>query len=161
LNCTFSHKAMKTFIILSILCLIFAYPAKAQVVVTGHVTAEIVDAASISPQGVYALEIDKTPDFTNSINYDDVLLGEVTVRSGSDVACNIVVKPATVSGSEGELLTMETSLNQRIGEESKKLNEWEHTDGDQTLQLTGNVNTLRKQQSGLYEGSYTVVFAYN
>jgi len=161
LNCTFSHKAMKTFIILSILCLIFAYPARAQVVVTGHVTAEIVDAASISPQGIYALEIDKTPDFTDELQYDDVLLGEVTVRSGSDVSCNIVVKAATVSGSEGELLTMETSLNQRVGEESRKLSELHHTDGDQTLQLTGNVNTLREQRSGLYEGSYTVVFAYN
>lgn len=92
---------MKTFIILSILCLIFAYPAKAQVVVTGHVTAEIVDAASISPQSVYALEIEKTPEFTEGLNYDDVLLGEITVHSGSDVACNIVVKPATVSVSEG------------------------------------------------------------
>lgn len=56
---------------------------------------------------------------------------------------------------------METSLNQRVGEESRKMSEWDHTDGDQTLQLTGNVNTLREQQSGLYEGSYTVVFAYN
>lgn len=152
---------MKTFIILSILCLIFAYPAKAQVVVTGHVTAEIVDAASISPQSVYALEIEKTPEFTEGLNYDDVLLGEITVHSGSDVACNIVVKPATVSVSEGELLTMETSLNQRVGEDSRKMSEWEHTDGDQILQLTGNVNTLREQQSGLYEGSYTVVFTYN
>ncbi len=161
MTCTFSLTAMKTFIILSILCLIFAYPAKAQVVVTGHVTAEIVDAASISPQSVSAFEIYKTPDLTDEFFNDDVLLGEVTVRSGSDVACNIVVKSATVSGSEGELLTMDTSLNQRFGEESRKLSELHHTDGDQTLQLTGNVNTLREQRSGLYEGSYTVVFAYN
>ncbi|HHV02706.1 MAG: hypothetical protein WCQ69_01620 [Bacteroidales bacterium] len=152
---------MKTFIIPSVLCLIFVYPAKAQVVVTGHVSAEIVDAASISTQSAKSLEIAKSSDFAAEIDFDSYVLGEFIIHSGSDVACNVVLKPASISGSEGEMLTLETSLKNSIDNHCETLGYQHHTDGDLTLQLTGNVNTLREQRSGLYQGSYTVILAYN
>lgn len=157
---TFSLKAMKTFIILSILSLIFVYPAKAQVTVTGHVTAEIMDAASVSSQSFYSHQIDRSPDFASEMDFDSFVLGEVTIHSSSDVACNVVLKPADISGSEGESLRVETSLAP-AGNKEQKLSEIHHTDKDQTLQLTGDVSALREQRSDLYKGSYTVVFAYN
>ncbi|MDO9580451.1 MAG: hypothetical protein Q7J06_07775 [Bacteroidales bacterium] len=37
----------------------------------------------------------------------------------------------------------------------------QRTDGNQTLRLTGRARMMQGQASGLYQGSYTMVFAYN
>ncbi|MDD4920105.1 MAG: hypothetical protein PHX94_05325 [Bacteroidales bacterium] len=151
---------MKSIIVLSVLYLTVVFPLKSQVVVTGHISAEIVDAASISSASVNEMEFSRSQDLEEQEDNEPVLLGEFSVHSGTDVSWDIVIKPASLSGCPGEHLTLETSLEKcaaHTGETPDK----QHDDADQTLLLNGNVNFLREQPSGLYQGYYTVILAYN
>ncbi|HOG26008.1 MAG TPA: hypothetical protein PLM86_07465 [Bacteroidales bacterium] len=151
---------MKNIIILSILCLTIVSPLMSQVVVTGHITAEIVDAASISSASVNEMEFTRSQDSDEQENDEPVLLGEFLVHSGTDVAWDVVIKPASLTVFSGESLTLDTSLERSAANAGETPGN-QQKDADQTLLLNGNVNILREQPSGLYQGSYTVILAYN
>ena len=151
---------MKNIIILSILCLTIVSPLMSQVVVTGHITAEIVDAASISSASVNEMEFTRSQDSDEQENDEPVLLGEFFVHSGTDVAWDVVIKPASLTVFSGESLTLDTSLERSAANAGETPGN-QQKDADQTLLLNGNVNILREQPSGLYQGSYTVILAYN
>ena len=153
--------AMKNIIILSVLLLSIVSPLMAQVVVTGHITAEIVDVASISSTGVNELEFSKSDVTETQQDYEPVLLGEFFVYSGTDVAWDVVIKQASLSDCNGECLALETCLEKCNTYTGDTKIDSLHADADQTLQLNGNVNSLREMNSGLYEGSYTIILAYN
>ncbi len=152
--------AMKNIIILSVLLLSIVSPLMSQVVVTGHITAEIVDVASISSTGVNELEFSKSDVTETQQDYEPVLLGEFFVYSGTDVAWDVVIRPASLTACCGECMTLETSL-EKCAANAGETPCHQQTDADQTLHLNGNVNVLREQPSGLYQGSYTVILAYN
>ncbi len=154
------YTAMKNIIILSILCLTIVSPLMSQVVVTGHITAEIVDAASISSASVNEMEFTRSQGLEEQENYETVLLGEFFVHSGTDVAWDVVIRPASLTACCGECMTLETSL-EKCAANAGETPCHQQTDADQTLHLNGNVNVLREQPSGLYQGSYTVILAYN
>ena len=126
----------------------------AQVVAIGHITAEVIESVSASSQATTTLSLGSgtsqwaaTPPTVN--------LGTMTVNSGSNATVNVVLKSATLSNSRGNGFTLDPSLNNNATASVTQSN------GSQNIQLTGIANLSANQTSGLYAGSYTVVFAYN
>ncbi len=123
----------------------------AQTVAIGHVSCEIVESVSVASQAITGFELD-----TKSTKTSDTLkLGEIKINSGNNVACNVVMKTATVSNIKGGSFTIEPSAT------GKTLTDTLRADGDQTLQLIGKVSLTQGQTSGSYKGSYTILLAYN
>lgn len=123
----------------------------AQTVAVGHVSAEVVEAVSVSSQAVTGFQINPAAD----LSYRNLKLGEIKINSGSSIACNIVLKSATLSGNNGTSITIEPSVNSSVQADPQR------ADGDQTIRLTGNAHMTPGQASGLYHGSYTINFVYN
>ena len=145
-------KTLLAFIVIFTLTNLFTVNnASAQTVAIGHVSAEIVEAVSVSSQAVTNLAIGNA----STTNSESLNLGNITVNSGNSVACNLVLKPATVSNTNGSSFTIETSANNSLLANSQS------TIGNNRLSLTGNTNIEQGQHAGLYQGSYTIVFAYN
>ena len=120
---------------------------QSQTIAIGHVTAEIIESVSASSQAVTTLALAASAP-------TKVDLGAMTVNSGSSTV-NVVVKPATLSDSQGNGFTIDPTINTGAVAYTASSN------GSQTLQLNGTANLASDQASGLYQGSYTVVFAYN
>ena len=128
-----------------------------QTVAIGHITAEVIESVSASSNAVTSFEIE-TPSATTLLaasTSPTVNLGTMTINSGSSATVNVVLKSATVSSVEGSAFTLDPSLN------TGALASVAQSNGSQNIQLTGTANLNSDQPSGLYEGSYTVVFAYN
>jgi hypothetical protein len=128
----------------------------AQTVAIGHVFAEIVESVSATSATISNFELAKATEITSNNLTSDVLnLGTITINSGKDVTCNVVLKPTSLSDSAGNAFTLEPAIKNELFASAVKSN------GSQTLQLGGTTNRSASQASGLYAGSYTVVFAYN
>lgn len=133
-----------------------------QTVAIGHVSAEIVEAVSVSSLAVTGFNLSSANNSMATAqlkqsdwNYENVNLGAIKINSGKDVACNVVMKSAELSDNNGNGFTIEASaLN------TNQL-DTQRADGNQTLQLNGIARTAQGQANGLYQGSYTMVFAYN
>jgi hypothetical protein len=145
--------AMKTIFYLSALCLgtLFIYPLQAQVVVTGHVSAEIVDIVSIYSQTVVSQEV---------ISLSDFVFGEVAVTSGDDMAFQVLLSPATVKGKEGNVLFLETSYTS-LGKKNEEAVSSLYENSDRVLQLKSNTDMLHEQAPGPYQGSCRLTLSYN
>jgi len=134
----------------------------AQTVAIGHVSAEVVESVSASSLAVTGFDL-KNENIRNvvtqagqvNLNYENVNLGKFKINSGADVACNVVMKSAELSDVNGNQFTIEPSAT------GFEQSDAQLTDGNQTLQLQGKVLAAQGQASGLYQGSYTMVFAYN
>ena len=134
----------------------------AQTVCVGHVSAEVVEAVSVSSQAVTGFEVNNSSTLaaasqldSNGLNYENVNLGSIKINSGKDVACNLVMKSAELTDNNGNGFSIEpTAL-------STNQSDTQRADGNQTLQLNGLARIAQGQASGLYQGSYTMVFAYN
>jgi len=126
----------------------FTTNASAQLAVVGHVSAEVVDGASISSNAITELSL-------NSIDSSqEIDLGKITVKTGSSSSCDVILKPATLTNSTGESLTLEaTATNTSLLKESPSSN-------NRTLALSANTNRTIENK-GTYQGSYTIVLAYN
>jgi hypothetical protein len=122
-----------------------------QTLAIGHVSAEVIESVSASSQAVTSLALDASTSGTLS----GVDLGAMTINSGSNVTVGVVIKPAALSDSQGNGFTIDPALN------NNALASVARSNGSQTLQLNGTANLSADQASGLYQGSYTVVFAYN
>jgi len=142
-------KAILTTLFLIALTSIFsAVNLNGQTIAVGHVSAEIIESVSVSSSAVTNFDIlNNKASSSNSI----VNLGEMKVNSGASVAYNVVLKPANLSNFKGSSFTIEPTSQ----------SESQLTSGNQTLRLTANTNSVRGKESGLYQGSYSVVFAYN
>ena len=130
--------------------------ANAQVVAIGHVYAEVVESVSVASATISNFELPKTTkNISTNFTPESLNLGTITINSGKDIACGVVLKPASVSDSFGNGFTIEPTVSDNLIASSANSN------GSQTIKLGGTTNKLINQASGLYEGSYTVVFAYN
>ncbi len=134
----------------------------AQTVAIGYVSAEIVESVSASSLAITGFDLKNESNLSAVTrpeqagwNYENVNLGEIKINSGMGVACNIVMKPATLSDTNGNGFTIEPSATSSGQSDARR------TDGNQTLRLTGRARMMQGQASGLYQGSYTMVFAYN
>jgi len=142
-------KAIFTTLFLIALTSIFsAVSLNGQTMAVGHVSAEIIESVSVSSSAVTNFDILNSKTSSNNSN---VSLGEMKVNSGAGVAYNVVVKPATLSNINGSSFTIEPT-----SQSGNRL-----TSGNQTLRLSANTNSVQGKESGLYQGSYSVVFAYN
>ncbi|AGY54757.1 hypothetical protein BRDCF_p2130 [Bacteroidales bacterium CF] len=122
----------------------------AQNTVVGHVSAEIVEAASVSSNSVISHTIS-----SQSPEQADLSLGNISVKSSNSASYDVVIKPATVSTENGNSFKVSpTAENQYISQATA-------TNGNRTLALRGNVDFSNTPAAGEYKGSYTVIFAYN
>ncbi len=121
-----------------------------QTVAIGHICAEVIESISASTQAVTDLAIGAT----STGGATTVNLGAMTINSGSNVAVNVVMKQATVTDSVGNGFTLDPTVsNNELASAT--------SNGSQTIQLNGTANLAADQASGVYQGSYTIVFAYN
>ena len=157
--------AMKTLLILifaAVFTLLFAEPkVSSQTIAIGHVTAEVIESVSASSNAITSFELatiaesDARQLEQSYLTSENVNLGAITLHSGKNISCNVVVKTASLIDSEGNGFTLEPLVNNNSYASGAK------ADGSQTIQLAGKANRSNSQASGLYQGSYTVVFAYN
>ena len=118
-----------------------------QTVAIGHVTAEVIESVSASASTISSFDLSK--------DAETVKLGAITVFSGKDITCNVVLKAANLSDASGNAFTIEPTVNNDPNTAVAQAN------GAQTIQLNGTTNINSNQAAGQYAGSYTVVFAYN
>ncbi|KAF5065710.1 hypothetical protein DSECCO2_271030 [anaerobic digester metagenome] len=118
-----------------------------QISVTGHIAAEIVDAADAGFEG--------QTDFSLNVedNHKLVELGKLNLTSGADVLCSFSLSDAMITNRDGESFSLETSTTHK--------DQFMTTDahGEQALALTAITPDLPK--GGRFVGNYTVVLAYN
>lgn len=128
--------------------LLFSPKASGQRLAIAQASAQIVEGTSISSNTVNSLSIN-TSD--NSTNID---LGQLMIKAGSSSSCEIVIKPATLTNNSGASLTMETAAIdfQELANKASSNN--------RILALSGNTSKI-KGETGTYQGSYTIVLAYN
>ena len=118
-----------------------------QTVAIGHATAEVIESVSASASTISSFDLSK--------DSENVKLGAITVFSGKDITCNVVLKAANLSDASGNAFTIEPTVNNDTNTSVAQAN------GSQTIQLNGTTNMNSNQAAGQYAGSYTIVFAYN
>jgi hypothetical protein len=144
-----------TIILLSVLLLALSIAGvRAQVVVVGHVTAEVVESVSASAKihSDFELKPSSGSVFENpDTQLSDLDLGTMTVRTGQNVTCNVVIQPARVNSATGKAFTVDPEFTTKMNS----------TRDARTLRIKGKTKTSGDLSGGVYKGSYTMVFAYN
>lgn len=128
-----------------------------QTVAIGHVCAEVVESISAASATIHDFELSKSAlQMTNDEPASGTLqLGAITINSGKDITCNIVITSASVTDRQGNAFTIDPAVETTLLTSDVK------TPGLQTVKLGANANLSDNQASGMYAGSYTVIFAYN
>jgi len=130
----------------------------AQVMAIGHISAEVIESVSASSQAATTLSFETSTAGTSQLaaTSPTLNLGTMTVNSGNNGTFNVVLKSATLSNFQGKNgFTLDPILSNNATASVMQSN------GSQNIQLNGTANLNANQSSGLYTGSYTVVFAYN
>lgn len=141
-----------TIIIAVIITVMNSIQGFSQTVVIAHASAEVIESVSASSNAVTGFSISQAAQNSDAVT---VNLGSIKVNLSKNLACNVVVTPATISNASGNSLSMDLSLNGK-STESSQLDK-----GNQTIQLSGKTQLDKTQTSGNYGGSYSMVFAYN
>ena len=149
-------------IVTTLFSILFLSRVSGQVVALGHVSAEVVEAVGASSSVSANFELNSSNSLENNkINdnkammADNFSLGSIQISSGQNIACNLTVKSATLIDGKGNDFSLETVANFSGRQDSKRV------DGSQTIELAGIARLNSHQASGLYHGSYSLVFAYN
>jgi hypothetical protein len=140
---------------------LFISTISGQTIAVGHVSAEVVEAVSASSSASTSLELSYdnskligTND-NSTLILESVKLGSIHISAGQNVACNLTVKPANLVDERGNDFSLEPIADASGMPESSRI------DGSRTIELEGMARLNTNQASGLYHGSYTLVFAYN
>lgn len=132
-----------------------------QTSVTGRVFAEVVESVSVKSQAVTNFEISNSPGLDPDIyteganNHSSVNLGEIKISSGSNVGLNLIISPATLSNTSGENFNMIPAPTKSTN------NDCILTNGNQTIKLKGSATLNQLQAFGNYQGTYSIILAYN
>lgn len=129
----------------------------AQVVAVGRVFAEVVESVSAASATITDFELVKA-DYEaagDNLAPEMLNLGAITINTGKNITCNIVLTQASLSDEAGNNFTIDTSVKNYTASAPVS------TNGIQTIKLGATPALSEGQASGLYEGSYTVIFAYN
>ncbi|MBK7213750.1 MAG: hypothetical protein IPH88_10755 [Bacteroidales bacterium] len=141
-------KTQLGYLIITLLGFSLSTSVFSQAVAIGHISAEVVEAVSASSFASTDLSISNSES-------ENISLGRIELSSGKDVSCNLTIKPATLTDNLGNDFSIEPMANQSgsnlLCSES----------GTRTIELEGKATLAANQASGLYQGSYTLVFAYN
>ncbi len=156
-------KTIYTLIFTILLNLILAESkvCKSQITAIGHMTAEVIESISAASNAITSFEIEALTDrdtlILNQIykTSETINLGEITLNSGRAVICSVVVEPVNLSDLSGNGFTLLANVK------NNSLALAAQPNGSQTIQFEGVTNMESAQVSGLYQGSYKVVFAYN
>jgi hypothetical protein len=127
-----------------------------QTVAIGHISAQVVEAVSTSSEVINDLQFEQGSLLeSSSLIPGNVSLGSVQINSGIGVTCNLTIKPAILLDENGNDFSLEpiASINGNQGVQQIQ--------GPQTVDLLAKADLDSRQASGLYQGSYTLVFAYN
>lgn len=149
------------FYLTALLCTISSSDVRGQVVAIGHATAEVVESICTSSKAVTSFHLnvnvntESTIKEAGNLNPATVNLGVITINSGKSVACNLVIQSAKLSDTKGNGFTIDTTMMIKGQPEPTQV------EGPQTIQINGSAHILSGQISGLYKGTYTMVFAYN
>lgn len=151
-----------TFISAQFLSAVIVVNVCAQVTVTGHVIAEVIESAHASSKVIS----DSLPDseqfnseslqqYKSSLNTGVLSLGAVAINAGVNVACTIKLNNAVLSDNNGNHFIIEpTSVTSGQTDTLR-------SDGSQTLPLRGTASLTHGLASSRYHGSYSVVVLYN
>ncbi|HET6559665.1 MAG TPA: DUF4402 domain-containing protein [Prolixibacteraceae bacterium] len=127
-----------------------------QTFAVGHVFAEVVESVSASSATISNFELAKSTETVSaSLQAETLNLGAITINTGRNITCNIVLTPASLKDEEGNSLIMDTAVKNEM------LAAPVGSNGIQTIQLGATPAIAQDQALGNYEGSYTVIFAYN
>lgn len=160
---TGAMKTILTLILATILTLIMSgfRICSSQTIAIGHVSAEVVESVSVSSKAITSFEIDAVT-VGDTLQPEQIYLpsgtvdlGAITINSGRGITCSVVVKPASLTDDSGNRFTLSPTVQNNPFASAARRN------GSQTIALDGKTRMARDQASGLYKGSYTVVFAYN
>lgn len=129
-----------------------------QTIATGHISAEVVEATSASSSAVTDFDINyrnhyNTGSSANDLEHFD--MGSMQINSAPDVACELTIKPAVLIDNSGNDFSVEPFPNFNGAIDSHQII------GTQTIEIAGRALMSAEQASGMYRGSYTLVFAYN
>ena len=136
--------------------------AAAQIVAIGHISAEVVESVSASSKMTLNFNLASVSNGSHTMqmsasrmNTERLDMGEVELNSGRSIACNVIMKASTLSDNMGNQFTIEptTSISGR--------QDTNRADGSQNIHLTAKAMFDQNQANGLYQGSYTMIFAYN
>lgn len=128
-----------------------------QTTAIGHICAEVVESVSAASASVGDFEISKSllQTINEDIDYEALDLDAITINSGSNVTCNIVLTSASLEAIKGNAFTIEPAS------QSAQYTTVAKSVGSQTIKIGATAKLKNKRNSGLYAGTYTVVFAYN
>ncbi|HPE34814.1 MAG TPA: hypothetical protein PLI65_08465 [Bacteroidales bacterium] len=122
----------------------------AQVRVTGHVFAEVVEATEASSNTNNTLQVQQ-----NAIG-ENLELGEIVFNGSSRATCAIMVTSSELKGIDGNHVSF--AAKTQFDEMSSTLDEF----GKQVIKLQGVTGKeIRKNNDKAYAGQYNVIFAYN
>jgi len=140
-------------VVLFIIFLSFNHSLHAQVRVTGHVFAEIVEPTALSSKANNSHFIEAA-DHTNN---NDLILAEIKLSGGPDMNIDIIVTTSNLVSAKGETLPFDAFACP----ECTGSNQNERS-GDKLFTLKASpVESIRQKNSATYNGSYSVVFMYN
>ena len=132
-----------------------------QTSVTGRVFAEVVESVSVKSQVVTNFELSNSPGLDSDIyieganNHSNVNLGEIKISSGSDVGLNLIISQATLSNTSGNNFNINPAPTKPTN------NGCVLTNGNQIIKLNGSATLNQVQASGNYQGTYSIILAYN
>lgn len=125
----------------------------AQTACIGHISAEVVEAVSISSNMVTNITIEKDKDYgQNSLD-----LGKIVICDGKSSNCNVAVEAATIISESGKTfaLTPKTCLM------SSSNNNSYNDQLNKRILLKGAISEIEPYKANMYKGSYTIILAYN
>ncbi len=141
---------------------IYTQKAVAQTIAIGHISAEVVESVSASSNMLVNFNLANGINGSRSVqmspsqmNTRKVDMGDIALNSGQNIACNIMLKSATLSDEKGNQFILEPTTSLSGQQDTNR------ADGTQNIHLTGKAMLEQDQENGLYQGSYTMVFAYN
>jgi len=134
----------------------------AQAMAIGHISAEVVESVSASSNMLMNFNLGNAGDgdhflqmSISRMNTRRIDMGEIALNSGQNIACNVMFKAATLSDEKGNQFVIEPTTSISGQQDTNR------ADGSQNLHLTGKAMLDQNQANGLYQGSYTMIFAYN
>ena len=124
--------------------------AAAQVRVTAHVTAEVVEASALSPATHNLLTLQRDG------SAEDLDLGHITISGKSAAVCNVLIKTSDLQSHDGETIAFTT--NNASPQTTEVLDASGH--GRINLRAAADNNIL-SQNHQEYAGGYNINFIYN
>ena len=146
------------FFAFTVLCSFCTVKANSQTIAVGHISAEVVESVSATSFASTEFVINNTEltaDNNGTISAENIIMGTIRINSGQNVACNVTFKPALLLDRNGNDFILEPLARNPEGIDIQRV------DGIKNIELIGRATLDSSQAKGVYQGSYTLVFAYN